>query len=836
MSSSHPPDHSRPDEEPHHHDRWLGRLYRLELIHQGSHLPVSKIFLSVLFVGSTITAILLMAALFVHWADRRDSAIEDGQADARAAAAAMDRQLQEIISVAGHVSDFDLTERRFDVARLHQVDADGNVIKDDEGEPIVNDQSIEFRLRQFLIDNPGFWGVGACFERSVDLEPLIDSVNSERPEGDEAELYCPYFTRPGGEITFTPVLYDYSDPCLVLPGATSARGTWYQNPRDGGNPWNPPYFGTTSQRMVAEQVLPFFDSVSSRDAFSDYVSTVRSAEEPNCSLDEVPIVTGSGKPMGAVFVNFTLDQVSQSVSWLSLGARGYGLVVAQDPDATYVAHPDPDYFSDPLRIEGKRSQKSFTEVRDEHDIGALETVLDWRRANDCTDPDNLPEGGVVDYPDEVTGSDSWLFYEPVPSTCWTLGSVVIKSEALARDSTAHHLLMAVGAATLLSLFAIIALALRLFRGDGWFSWSVTISFSLLCILGVAYIWALVRTTPEVETGLGGDGQDLAEIVDGYRDIVRADRQSEDLREVAVGVSLDSVEELDGGDLVFSGIAWQRFLVEGDDESVPGFVLSPDIADTRLEERFDTRNGRERIIGWSFSATLPGPSDVSKYPFDRGEVQLPIKPRDIERPTIFIPDIPSYPLSVPIAKPGLGDGFELAGWNAERSFFAYNTNPHDAPTFGRPDSSVRADEPQLSFAVRFARSSINPFVSRMLPVIVVSILVFSLFLVVARTRSNPEDFPPSTGVTSLSFLSAMLFVLILGHNSLRSALDPSTLIYLEYFYLIMYIAILIVAIRVISFLFGVRVGWTYYADTVTLERLYWPVVTFATLLATWTAFY
>ena len=811
MTSPQPPKDDRPGDTSHHHQAWLERLSHLGLIDRGIHLPFSKIFLSVLFVGSATAAILLMAALFIHWDDRRDSAIEDGQANARAAAAIMDQQLKEIISVAEHLSDFDLTEERFGPASVKEVDEAGNLV--------FYDGSLEGRLDQFLDDNPGFWGVGACFEPSEHLEPLVDSMNDARrqehllKDTDDpftpSELYCPYFTRPGDQVTFTPVVYDYSDRNLFLPGAEQPRGSWYQIPYDEGRMWNDAYFGTTSQRMVAEHVVPFYDSTAT---------------------------AGEGRPAGAVFVNFTLDQISQSVSWLSLGARGYGLVVAQDDDATYVAHPDPDYFADPVRIEGKLDQRSFAEIQDEHDTGALQTILDSREGLDCTDPDNIPEGGVIDYPDEVTGRDAWLFYEPVPSTCWTLGSVVIKSEALARDSTAHHLLMAIGAATLLSLFAIIALAFLVFRGHGWFSWSVTITFSILCILGIAYVWGLVRTTPEVEAGLGGDGQDLAQIVDDYREKVRVDRQSGDLREVAVGVSLDSVEELVGGDLIFSGIVWQRFLVEDDDDTVPGFVLSPDIADTRLEERFDILNGRERIIGWSFSATLPGPSDDSKFPFDRGEVELPIKPRDIGPPTIFIPDIPSYPLSVPIAKPGLGDGFELAGWTAERSFFTYSTNPHDAPTFGRPDSSVRADEPQLSFIVRFDRSSINPFVSRMLPVIVVSILVFALFLVVARTRTSPEDFPTSTGVTSLSFLSAMLFVLILGHNSLRSALNPSTLIYLEYFYLIMYIAILVVAVRVISFLFGVRVGWTYYNETLKLERLYWPVVTFATLAATWGAFY
>ena len=82
----------------------------------------------------------------------------------------------------------------------------------------------------------------------------------------------------------------------------------------------------------------------------------------------------------------------------------------------------------------------------------------------------------------------------------------------------------------------------------------------------------------------------------------------------------------------------------------------------------------------------------------------------------------------------------------------------------------------------------------------------------------------------------MFVLILGHNSLRSSLSASDIIYLEYFYFIMYATIMLVAARVISFLFGVRVGWTEYRQTVTAERLYWPFVTSATLLATWVVFY
>jgi hypothetical protein len=42
--------------------------------------------------------------------------------------------------------------------------------------------------------------------------------------------------------------------------------------------------------------------------------------------------------------------------------------------------------------------------------------------------------------------------------------------------------------------------------------------------------------------------------------------------------------------------------------------------------------------------------------------------------------------------------------------------------------------------------------------------------------------------------------------------------------------------VIAMIYGLRVGWSYYRDNLTLDRLYWPFVTFATLVATVVAFY
>lgn len=846
----------------HHHEGWLEHLTEMGLIHRGIHLPFAKIFLTLMFLTAVAVTSLLFLKLLDHWDDRRVAAREQGQADAAAAAGFMDAQLEEIIAVARHAADFDLTEGRYAVDPYVAFDPE-----DPSDDPNTPRNPIEERLYFLLESNPGFWGVGACFEDPaqtgrVDLgrASLMKALNADararavangatpHESGDGTGLYCPYYTRPGGIITFTPVTYDYADPNYFLPGADEPRGRWYQRPRDEGDGWNPPYFGTTSRRMVAEYGIPFFNDDAARDGYlvsRQAGSTVRSGQE--------------AFPAGVVFVNFTLDQISRSVSWLNLGGRGYGFLV--DANGTYVAHPDELYYSDPERQKTGQTQRSLSELSDGdytgYAPGDLDKValrgLDALRlqcdasgsALVSSDPrlaETVAGSGHIDFRDELTGRDSWIFYEPVHSACWTLGSVVIRGEVLGRDAEAHHLLLWISAALMIAVFSFLALVFRVTRGDGWFSWSAVITFAVLCALGVGWVWWLARTAPQVEAGLNGDGQSLVDIVDNYTRRVRQDEHLDEVTPVYAGVSLTSVEDTGDHDLVLSGIAWQRFTedgtaTDGDQPGAfePGFVFSDNPGDTTFEALYDETNGKTRTLGWSFRTRVPGPSDITRFPFDRGAVTLRLAPRDIDKPIILIPDLPEYDLTAPAARPGLGDGFKLPGWAVERSYYEYQPNPRDS-TIGIPDYSVRVDEPQLAYTILFARNSVTPFISRMLPVVVVSILVFCLFLIVYSTRLHPEDFPLGTGVTSLSFLSALMFVLILGHNSLRSALGTSGIIYLEYFYFIMYFAVLAVAIRIISMIFGYGVGWTYYRREATLARAYWPLVSLAALVATWLAFY
>ena len=108
--------------------------------------------------------------------------------------------------------------------------------------------------------------------------------------------------------------------------------------------------------------------------------------------------------------------------------------------------------------------------------------------------------------------------------------------------------------------------------------------------------------------------------------------------------------------------------------------------------------------------------------------------------------------------------------------------------------------------------------------------------VTSNRTAPAEFGTAQALSSLAFLGALMFVLILGHNSLRSSLGTSEIIYLEWFYFIMYAAILAVAIVTLSFAGRYGDGWVHYRDPLVAERVYWPLVTGVTLVVTWISFY
>ncbi len=719
--------------------------------------------LSALGVASLVALIALIFVHLDHDRSTRSTARTDGQARLESATGLVDRQLAALKSNVQGVADL------INSGTLEQAGLNAN-------------------LQQRLASNPDFWSIGVAYDfdgRGIDYD-----FNAAGPE---AANSTPYFNSPGGEVTFSPFPYDYF--VRDKNDADYLRGWWFRDGLTKGPHWTGAYFGNTSRRMIAEFVSPF--------------------AHPDPGSDPLPA------PTGVALGTYTLESLNSDVSWLDLGASGYGLMLAGS--GQYVIHPIPEYWLQGRTVEDVVSATGGSSEDNEIRRAALETVVT---------ESGKGNRGFVDYVDEITGRDAWLFYEPVPTTGWTLGYVLIKSEALGSDPVGRRQMMGIGTAGLLLIFSILAVAFLAFGPGAWRLWGPSLAFAGMSAVGIALIWT-VTTSYGGESATLTDGSSLRGIVDDFEENVLATNPDLSSNEIFAGVFVNTVEFQDDNVMV-SGIIWQRYLDRLDLEIPPGFTFPDDLGSTTLDVAYDRVSGLERTVGWRFRTTLQTSMDFSKFPFDSEDVSLRLRHREFDKPIVLIPDIPQYDLIVPVARPGLEDNFSVNGWTVDRSFFNYTTTSINS-RFGIPDFSRVGIAPELRFNVRLKRDFLNVFISRMLPLIVVSFLLFAVLMTVSAHPERRTVFGTMTA-NVLAFAGSLMFVTIVGHNALRSALSSSQIIYLEYFYFVAYFSILAVAVNSILINSGRGGALLSRGDNVFARLSFWPLVTGAGFLITWAQFF
>lgn len=717
---------------------------------------------AVLGIASLIALAILLLVHLDHNGDVREQARLDGQVRLQDARDLVDRQLVALRDNVQGVAD-----------RLNSGELDQTALNVD--------------LEQRLEKNPAFWSIGVAYDfegTGIDYD-----FGASGPEAIDS---TPYFNTPGGQVTFSPFPYDYFVRDESHPDYS--RGWWFRDGLTKGSHWTGAYFGNTSRRMIAEFVAPF--------------------THPDQDTDSLPA------PSGVTLGTYTLESLNSDVSWLDLGASGYGLMLA---GGQYVIHPIPEYWLQGRTVEDVVGS-SGSQTDDDKSRGvALNTVVTNSSSG---------AGGFVEYVDEITGRDAWLFYETVPSTGWTLGYVLIKSEVLGSDPVGRRQMMGIGTAGLLAIFALVAIIIRVFGHGGWRLWGPSLAFAGMSAIGIALVWT-VTTSYGGESATLTDGSSLRGVVEDFEANVLATNPDLESNEVFAGVFVNTVEFQDDN-VVVSGIAWQRYLDRLDLLIEPGFTFPDDVGSTTFNVAYDRISGLERTVGWRFRTELQTSMDFSKFPFDAEDVSIRLRHRQFDKPIVLIPDIPQYDLIVPVARPGLEDNFEVNGWTVDRSFFNYTTTSINS-RFGIPDFSRVGVAPELRFNVRLKRDFLNVFISRMLPLIVVSFLVFAVLMTVSSHPERKTQFG-TTAANVLAFAGSLMFVTILGHNALRSALNSSQIIYLEYFYFVAYFSILAVAVNSILINSGRGGRLLAYGDNVVARLGFWPLVTGAGFLITWVQFY
>ncbi|WDE10842.1 hypothetical protein [Thalassomonas haliotis] len=735
--------------------------------------------------------------------------------------------------------------------------------------------NLEQRLREQSKNTPLIFGVGAAYRPEVlkafmadqpglvEAMPLLamrggatswGSSGCTRPEL-QPYLFAPYLRRNDQnnrqrDLVMVNKAYDY----------TCGDKFWYlcplgldpvNCPKPQLDSWQEPYFGQASQRMVEEFSLPFYAP---------------------------QMLQQDGQPSGSVWANMSLRDFKKLMASMNFGHSGYGFILS--PRGKFIAHPDTDYIKTARTITAEQ-------VEGGDDLYALfsQAIAYGTRVGEHIDP--------------LSGNPAIWVFEPIHRTQWVLGLVYQKQDLLGHPKVERLQLIAISLSLIALGLCFFLLLVRLFLPAGkrrWWSYSWLVT--LFLFIAIASAWHTVIHYPIYKDGNsvsldGFRGERAAptqqshmimsewQVEQFQQDISRDSSDQHQLSGagpvfIPTGVFIQSLNFVDANSVKLTGYLWQKLPADAETCALPeqqqrldsprrkknktgaqalsfwvrdeqgkcqqisAGVIFPEAKDIDsaspwpfLESYRHASPDGGLTVGWYFDILLRERFGYQLYPFDVENVWLRMWHRDIGKNVILTPDLSAYPGFNPVSLPGLEADFVLPGWQLVSSFFDYKAHGYRT-NFGLGHVEAKQNFPELHFNIILKRRFLGAFIGNLMPLLVVSAVLFALVLSTSREgRVEILGFSFS-GVLASS--SGLLFGVLIGHTELRAALKAAGLVYLESFYLIMYLMLLLVILNAYIFAKYPHCKLAKWSDNLLPKLVFWPLLFCLILIVTLYQFY
>jgi hypothetical protein len=644
----------------------------------------------------------------------------------------------------------------------------------------VDRETLLGRMREFSESEPYLLGMTVAFTPFA-----IDPAR---------RLDAPFFDRSMGRFRQIEDSYDYTNP----ERAEDAR--WYQEPLRRGAPMWVTGFGQASQEPYVGYSVP----IHAVDA------------------DQV-----DRRPLGVVRLAVSLHELNDLFNRNYVGRLGGGALV--DGDGRLLAFPIFDHV---------REARKYAEVIAEsgnRDLAVVEGLM--RRGKSgvrrCRDSSV--------FPGEQPG---WVFYRQVPETGWSMAVAIFEAELANGHTEWRRRFIGI----LLNVVALLALGLTWFlkvdRLETTRLWVGSTAASVVLVLTIGLIWAVSdrygdpphRVSESSSTVRIDDVESLDEFLKGYRERM-SERHRVDVLIVPTWLFVRSIVFEDSHSLRVSGTIVQRYPDTAGADLTRGVVLpnlDPDAESFQLVERYRRRLQGEELITYAFRATLRGSFDYRAYPFDRQLFQIQLAHPEFDRNVVLAPDLKRYPYLQTAAGPGLHRPMEVPGWSVEGSGFSYAITTYNVEWSPDDDTSI-AKVPVLQYDVRLHRKFPTPFISHIVPILIVAVLLHGVLI----SSSFSERRRSTSGFSAFGVLEtcgAFFFAIALMHIDLRRGLDLDVITYMEMIYLIAYFILLLVVLDALVFTTSNTVAWIEYQDNLIAKLLFWPMFLGLVLGATLWTFY
>jgi len=372
-----------------------------------------------------------------------------------------------------------------------------------------------------------------------------------------------------------------------------------------------------------------------------------------------------------------------------------------------------------------------------------------------------------------------------------------------------------------------------------FLWAISFLVSLTFTVLLIFIWieqSKIQHLPENQ--LTNHAEEVQAFLEKEWESGQNDFLGEETIHIPTGFFIQSLQFVTASDVNLTGYIWQR-LPKGfsEEEIEPGFILPEQVnssggtVEKMREKILDTG---EKVILWYFEADLRQKFHYKDYPFDDKTVWVRLWSRNFGRNVILVPDFQSYKATGPADIFGIEKEIVLSNWEMENVYYDYQMSSYDN-TFGHGAYKTQRVFPNLYYNIVIKRNFRNAFIVNLIPLFVVAMLLFAALMTVTADEKKAGILGFSTSGV-LGTTSALFFVVMLAHIQLRESFS-SGVVYLEYFYFMMYVVILVVSVN--TYLFSTRqtdhfsvIG---YRDNLVPKLLFWPAILGTMLAITLTFF-
>jgi len=451
----------------------------------------------------------------------------------------------------------------------------------------------------------------------------------------------------------------------------------------------------------------------------------------------------------------------------------------------------------------------------------------------------------------LTGEDAWQHSATIAATQWQLRSVISKTtiatmfDASAAtnakgDSDFLHKLTKndrvdwVSLLVLISILLYSCVRLRRKRTSRQQLWIDTGVYTLMFFVGVIGIWIMEygAINPPKNQSIILANQAIIEKFERENALRTLNAHDEAPIYISVGLFIQSIEFLSASNVNITGYIWHRYQ-EGQDSNYKIGTVFPEAIETNISLAYEQQKNGETLKGWYFETTLRENFSPDLFPLDRQSVWIRLWHEKIGDNIVLVPDIDSYDSLNTRSLPGVEKDFVLSGWSLFRSYFEIRENNYNT-RLGIASKTPGGVVPELYFNIEIMRNFINPFLAHLFPLFVVVLMLYAIVITMS-TDDEKKDFLGFNAAGVVASCSALFFVALISHVQMRNELAANSVVYLEYFYLITYVIILLITANAVLLSLKVQVAFIQFHDNLLPKLLYWPAISGALFICTVWAF-